>query len=123
MGIEEPLTVVNTNEFSAAYNTEKQLIGLKTIIKYVLENQNLKKYNYQIGLLFKEYIRVYDMANNNIILGEYENTESIRNSTSWKITKPLRSLKDVINLCKSIGIVYTMKVIVKKVLRKLKILK
>ena len=123
LGIQEPLTIVNTSSTSAAYNSEKQLKGLKTIARYVLNDEKLEKNNYEIGLLFQEYIRVFNMSNNNIIAQDDTKYLEMQNSMSWKITKPLRTIKDAINLYKSEGIVLGTKKIIKKVLKKLKILK
>lgn len=123
LGIEEPLTIVNTNDTSAAYNTNKQLMGLKTIIKYVLEDEEFQKYNYQIGLLFREYIRVYDLGSDNKIFGEIDECQKIKDSASWRITKPLRKLKYIINLYKAEGIKVGTKNVIKIILRKLKIIK
>lgn len=118
LGIQEPLTIVNTNDTSAAYNTKKQLIGLKTIIKYVLEDEEFEKYNYQIGLLFREYIRVYDLGNNNKILWEIDEYQRIQKSDSWRITKPLRNLKNIINLYRSEGMITATKKIIRRILKK-----
>lgn len=123
LGINKPLTVVNTNNNSAAYNIEKQLKGLKTIIRYVLNDNELSKYNYEIGLLLREFIRICDMRNKNLILFESEELSKIKQSTSWKITKPLRTLKNVRNLYKTEGIIFATKRIIKNVLKKLKIMK
>lgn len=123
LGINKPLTVVNTNNNSAAYNIEKQLKGLKTIIRYVLNDNELSQYNYEIGLLFKEYIRVSDMCNKNPIFYESKELEDIKQSTSWRVTRPLRTLKNIVNLYKSEGIILATKKIMKKVCKKLKIIK
>ena len=123
MGIQEPLTVVNISNESSAYNPEKQLIGLKTIIKYVINDSELEKYNYNLAVLFREYIRVYDLTHEKKVLEEIEEYNKMQNSTSWKITKPLRLIKNVINLYKHDGPILTTKKIVKKILRILKIIK
>lgn len=120
LGIQEPLTIVNANGTSAAYNADKQLKGLKTIAKYVLNDSEFEKNNYEIGLLFKEYIRVADMTNETPILFERKEIERIKSSTSWKITKPLRTLKMVLVLYKKEGIILGTKTIMRKILKKIK---
>ena len=60
LAIPEPLSVVNMNGGSSAYNREKQLEGLKTIMRYVLADEELSKYDYNLGLLFKQFIDFYD---------------------------------------------------------------
>ena len=119
LGINEPLTVVNTNNNSAAYNIEKQLKGLKTIIKYVMNDSQLSKYNYEIGLLFKEYIRVCDEKNINPIFYEKKELDGIRQSKMWKMLQPARKIKELINLYKNFGIITTTKKVVKKVFTKI----
>ena len=60
MAIAEPLSVVNTYGNSHAYNREKQLIGLKAIIRYVVSDEKLSTYDYNIAILFDEFIKCYD---------------------------------------------------------------
>jgi glycosyltransferase involved in cell wall biosynthesis len=55
VGIDKPLTVVNVGDNAAAYNDEKQVVGLKTIIKYLLNSDYYSKYDYEISLLMKSY--------------------------------------------------------------------
>ena len=55
VGIDEALTVVNVGDDAAAYTDEKQIIGLKTIIKYLLNSEYYSKYDYEISLLMKSY--------------------------------------------------------------------
>ena len=119
LGINEPLTVVNTNNNSAAYNIEKQLKGLKTIIKYVMNDRQLSKYKYEIVLLFKEYIRVCDEKNINPIFYEKKELDGIRQSKMWKMLQPARKIKELINLYKNFGIITTTKKVVKKVFTKI----
>lgn len=60
LGINEPLTIVNVSEDTCAYNYEKQLEGLSNIISFVTGNSKLAKYNKEVSILFREYIRVYE---------------------------------------------------------------
>ncbi|MBR4909835.1 MAG: glycosyltransferase [Clostridia bacterium] len=60
LAIPEPLSVVNTGGGSAAYDRDKQLTGIKTIAGYVLNDKELSKYDYNVGLLFKRFIELYD---------------------------------------------------------------
>lgn len=55
LGIEDPLTIVNTSETSAAYNKDKLLLGIKNTIKFVLNDSDLFKYDKEISHLAKEY--------------------------------------------------------------------
>lgn len=124
LGIEEPLTIVNTNESSAAYNATKQLIGLKTIIRYVLNDEELSQYNFEISILFNEFLRVFNESQKEYkIYTDSEKYREVLESTSWKITKPLRDFGMFVNLCKTQGIIATSRTSLRHVLEKLKIIK
>lgn len=58
LGIEKPLTNVYTNKKSAAYNIEKQLIGIKNILSYVISDPFYNKYHYEVALLSSTYINL-----------------------------------------------------------------
>ena len=60
LAIAEPLSIVNVSGTSAAYNREKQLVGLKTIIGFVLNDEEISKYDFNIGMLFAQFIELYD---------------------------------------------------------------
>lgn len=108
LGILKPLTVVNTSDSSAAYSPKKQLIGLKTIISYVLNDTMLSKYDNELSLLFKEYLRIYNMNLYNQDTFCY-NCYTMQNSRSWKITKPLRLISKYIRALKKHGLLYCIK--------------
>ena len=98
LGMDEELTIVNTNEGSAAYNNDKLIIGYKTIIKYVLNDKLLSNFNREVSYLMQDYAR--------LVLGDYEGDfyrkryEEIMNSKSMKITKPLRVFTEFIHRIK-----------------------
>lgn len=113
LGIDKPLTIVNSNENSAAYNKEKQILGIKAIIRYVINDEEYSKYDNEVCLLLKLYI---DLLNNNEnklfvegLIGYCPNCNAMKNSTSWKITKPLRILIDFARYFKKYGIIKTIK--------------
>ena len=128
LGIDQPLSIVNTNSSSASLNIEKQLIGLQTIIKYILNDADYSKYHYQISLLFNQYIGIASdlLVNTEVYLPDCANCKRIKNSLSWKITKPIRFIercKNYINRThynnfkhdlKTYGVKYTIKKILKK---------
>lgn len=60
IGIEEPLSIVNVNSASSAYNYKKQLEGLKNIIEFILNDKNAREYNFEIYRIMKEYVNVYN---------------------------------------------------------------
>ncbi len=122
VGIKEPLSIVNINEKSTAYNYEKQLDGIKNILRFVLKSEEHSRYNWEIYRLFKEFIRVYNVRHDiydgiNRYMEEneklckqlmkletkYNNSENaiillnneikdLMQSTSWKVTAPLRKI-------------------------------
>lgn len=115
LGIDIPLTIVNSNENSAAYNVDKQIIGMKTIMKFVLNNPELQKYDYEIALLSKQYIsyvnqikksELLDFGSNN---GYCPRCEELLNSNSWRITRPLRWVGTFSKSLKHNGLKVTLK--------------
>jgi len=108
IGIDIPLTNVYIDKESAAYNTEKQITGLKNIMTYVLNSERLNKYDFEIANLSKAYINMvlsFD-TNNSDLLYEYN---KIINSKSWKITKPLRLISKTLKTLKNEGIKLTIR--------------
>jgi len=55
IGIDKPLTTVNVGDSAAAYTDEKQMVGLKTIIHYLLNSDYYSEYDYEISLLMDAY--------------------------------------------------------------------
>ena len=97
IGINIPLTNVYVDKNSAAYNNEKQIEGLKNILKYVLNNENLKNFDKSIALAAQNY--------SNMVLktATYNEYLEIINSKSWKITAPLRLMSKSIKTIKESG--------------------
>ena len=92
LGIDIPLSIVNVNPSSAAINAEKQLKGLQTIIKYILNDPEYSQYHYQISLLFNQYISYTSdlLSSDGVPLPDCINCQRLKNTVSWKITKPIR---------------------------------
>ena len=127
LGIDEPLTTVYANETSAAYNNDKQVIGMKTILTFALNHPELKKYDYEIGMVASYYINFINKANKKRkissaapMYSNCSNCDAIMNSFSWKITKPLRWAKKVLRSLKNEGVIETTKKILRAVKNKLK---
>lgn len=55
VGIDNPFTTVNVGDNAAAYTDDKQMVGLKTIIHYLLNSEYYSKYDYEISLLMDAY--------------------------------------------------------------------
>lgn len=51
LGIKKPLTTVNTNKKSSAYDTQSQIIGLKNITTFLLTDEFYRDFNYEIAML------------------------------------------------------------------------
>ena len=59
-GIDEPLTIVHTGTANAAYNTDKQIVGQKSVLKYVLNDEYYSIYDTEICRLcdhFSYYVK------------------------------------------------------------------
>lgn len=117
LGIDKPLTIVNTNENSAGYNYNKQLEGLKTILSFVLNDKVYSKEDYSIACLAQYLTNFYfenDSEMHNNIYQNCENCKRLRESTSWRITKPLRGIKLIYSIVKTEGILKISKKIFNK---------
>lgn len=69
VGIDEPLTKVYTNETSAAYNTDKQIIGLGNIVEYLRKNEILQHYQFEISVIEGIYRDAIKYKNLQIVEG------------------------------------------------------
>lgn len=56
VGIDEPLTIVHVGEAASAYTNEKQIIGLKNIIKYIIGDDYYSQFDYELSRLMEGYI-------------------------------------------------------------------
>ena len=126
LGIDIPLTIVNSNENSAAYNLDKQIIGMKTILRFVLNNPKLDKYDKEIALLANQYVSFVNQPSDLDLLeedlGNYycPRCDAMINSRSWKITKPLRLANKFFKSLKTNGLRITIGKVVNKIKNKLK---
>lgn len=98
VGIDEPLTIVNTSDKNSAYDIEKQLTGTKTILTYLLTD---------------EYYNIYDMEIAHVAQS-YSNFANINvpQSKSWRLR-----LQQVGGSIKTVGIIGTLKKIYNKIVR------
>ena len=55
VGIDKALTRVNVGKKAAAYDDRKQIVGLKTIITYLLNDDYYASFDYEISQLMKAY--------------------------------------------------------------------
>lgn len=113
VGINKPLSIVYADEQSAAYNNDKQYIGLKNILIHALNDSRINKYKKEVCLL------AYNFSRTNLYLSndDYE-LQSILNSRSWKITKPLRLASKTVRSLKENGFKRTMILIKRYICKK-----
>ncbi len=104
LGIENPLTIVNVNEKSAANDSKKHLQGLTNILGYLLTDKEYSKYHAYISKLAEAYVEV----SKTVLSGE--ESAYIRSERLASMNK----FKKMIYLFKYQGVILT----VKKVLRK-----
>lgn len=107
LGIEKPLTIVNTDDNSAVHNYQKQLTGYKTIINYLLNDPFYQKFDYEIAILMQTYVECVR-----------SHTKVAANQLNY--LKKESILKRLIRCLKTYGIKITIKKIFKKIVRKLK---
>lgn len=56
IGIDEPLTTVHAHNSSHAYDVNKQIIGFKNIIRFLLNDEYYSKFDKEISLLMRPYV-------------------------------------------------------------------
>lgn len=106
LGIDVPFVKVHIDSFSAAYNKDKQYIGLKNILSFVLSNDRINSYSKETSILARNFSNV--LLNDNIYNNELND---ILNSKSWKITRPLRLISKTVSSFKKNGFKSTINLI------------
>jgi len=61
IGIDQPLTIVHAHNGSHAYDVNKQIIGYKNIIRFLLNDDHYSKFDKEITLLMRSYIDFVDI--------------------------------------------------------------
>ncbi|QQS65317.1 glycosyltransferase [Candidatus Saccharibacteria bacterium] len=73
--VDKPLTVVNVNASTNAYDSKKFIIGLKNILAYLLNDKYYSSFSYDIALLCNDYYQVNRsdrlMYENGLVLEDY----------------------------------------------------
>lgn len=120
LGIDIPLTTVYSNDDSAAYNIEKQIIGVKTILRFVINHPELQKYDYEIAKL----VNYYQIVVNDLAMERGDHLIDVfcmyGNQKEGLIRKIRRLTKKTLKSIKEDGLICTTKKIVRKVISKLK---
>ena len=104
VGIDEALTRVNVGDKAAAYDDDKQIIGLKAIIKYLLNDDYYSAFDYEVSRLMKAYVSYVEKTipeQEPLVTGGplkklvfYAKTEGIRSATKRTIKKISEVLGD-----------------------------
>lgn len=101
VGINEPLTIVNTSKTNSAYDIEKQIIGTKSILKFLLNDEYYNIYDDEIAIVARNY---YNLLNIN----------------SFKSKSLKLKYQQVKHSIKSMGVIQTSKKIYSKILNRIK---
>ncbi len=121
VSIKNPLTIVNIFNTTTAFNAKKMQIGVQNILAFVINDHDLKVYNEEVYRLCKDYTILYEKSEAKSNYNEnYTNYSAILNSTSWRITKPLRLAKLTFNTLKKDGAIPTSKKVINKITQKVK---
>lgn len=107
IGIDKPLTVVHAHEGSHAYDVNKQIIGFKNIIRFLLNDEYYSRFDQEITLLMKPYTHFVGSVS-----PDDGTIDSILNNHNSKIS---RSLVKLIYFTKHEGLIYTIGRSVRKV--------
>lgn len=83
--VDEPMTIVNVNSGSHAYDNEKFVVGLRNILAYLFNDKYYSSYYYDISLLCNDYHTV----NKSVMLNR-ENDLYINNNAIVKVSISLR---------------------------------
>ena len=108
LGIDNGLTNVYIDDNSAAYNYEKQVEGLKNILKFILNDEKMSEFELETAHIANAYVNAVALKykNNkseNVNYYKYLYDEMV-NSKSWKITAPLRLMSKSIKTIKDSGL-------------------
>ncbi len=110
VGIDKPLTTVHAHNGSHAYDVNKQIIGYKNIIRFLLNDEYYSKFDKEISLLMRPYVDFVNSVSpdDNFIdnvLANYNNRFS-------------RNLAKFVYFTKHEGLVHAIKVSARKVKKK-----
>ncbi len=117
-GIDEPLSVVNVLDSSSAYDIDKQILGYKTIIKYIMNDKEYSSYDMEISYLLEEYIRMVRENKHKTILKITDQSYSL-DENNRRIPRIKRLYLVTKESYKRYGAIFTIKRIIKKVVKKI----
>jgi glycosyltransferase involved in cell wall biosynthesis len=94
--VDEPLTIVNVDTNSAAYNEEKSIAGIKNILVYLLTDDYYSKFNYDISLVCDNFHKINQevlMKRNRSSTGNIVAESSRFSTLKVKVRQPYRTAK------------------------------
>ena len=113
LGIDKPLTIVNVSRKTSAYSIDKQIIGLKNIITFLLNDEYYMQFNESLARLMASYCHYiktnldfslqFKLENKNIIqkMIFFAKTEGIKSVAKRSLIKIQKTLKPKRNLSDS----------------------
>jgi glycosyltransferase involved in cell wall biosynthesis len=104
LGIDKPLSIVNSSNENTAFNMKKQLEGVKNILKYIMNDEFYSNFDPEISKLAEIYIYI---------------TKSVFSSSNILNKSSLSHFQRLINSIKDNGFIETNKKIIKKINRKM----
>lgn len=113
LGIEEPLTIVHAASTSAAINIDKQVIGMKTILQFLVNDEHYSNYDKEISVIANAYVNFVSLKHGDESLKNFQDVYMFTGGF-FK-----RNIKRVIYFVRAEGIVATGKRSLRKVKRKL----
>lgn len=98
--LDEPLTIVRTDENSSAYNIDKLRIGILNIINHVARNREYRKYEYEYWKIIMYYASLYRLEESQSTDIPYVNenifTRTARYYKTYGFIKTLQKIKEKI---------------------------
>jgi glycosyltransferase involved in cell wall biosynthesis len=61
VGINEPLTMVHSHKASSAYDVKKQVIGLKNIVRYLINDEYYSGFDWELSKIVRSYADYVDL--------------------------------------------------------------
>lgn len=110
IGIDEPLTTVHAHNGSHAYDVNKQIIGYKNIIRFLLNDDYYSKFDKEMSMLMKPYIDFVDTV--------WPDDNFIDNILKNYNSRVSRGVVKFVYFTKHEGIVYAVKLSARKVKKK-----
>jgi hypothetical protein len=105
-GIEEPYSVVNVNKNSAINSSEKQLIGLSNILRFVVSDKDFGKYYAEINQLCNVLTKISSQL---VEKNNSKKSEVVEPERNWSLLRPIEIFSKLISLFRYQGVLLTMK--------------